>query len=82
LDFGEGPEEEEPQGPKLVNKRLSSGCARFVGVTCQTKKKKTTKNIRQRHGIRQKQKGKKDTHCRLHPHLLRGTTVNLWEHDV
>ena len=37
LDFGEAPEE-EPQGPKLVNKRFSSGCcARFVGVTCQTK---------------------------------------------
>ena len=34
LDFGEAPEE-EPQGPKLVNKRLSSGCARFVGVTFQ-----------------------------------------------
>jgi hypothetical protein len=38
LDFGEGPEEEEPQGPKLVNKRLSKGWARFVGVTCQTQK--------------------------------------------
>jgi hypothetical protein len=25
LDFGDGPEEEDPQGPKLVNKRLSSG---------------------------------------------------------
>jgi|SRR6266702_2748485 len=37
LDFGEAPEE-EPQGPKLVNKRFSSGCcARLVGVTCQKK---------------------------------------------
>jgi hypothetical protein len=32
LDFGEAPEE-DPQGPKLVNKRFSSGCARFVCVT-------------------------------------------------
>ena len=38
LDFGEAPEE-EPQGPKLVNKRFSSGCARFVGAFCQKKKK-------------------------------------------
>jgi hypothetical protein len=33
LDFGEGPEEEDPQGPKLVNRRLSSGWGRFVGMT-------------------------------------------------
>lgn len=38
LDFGEAPEE-EPQGPKLVNKRFSSGCARFVGAFCQKKKR-------------------------------------------
>jgi hypothetical protein len=35
FNLGEGPEEEDPQGPKLVNKRLSSGCDRFVGVICQ-----------------------------------------------
>jgi hypothetical protein len=33
LDFGEEPEEENPQGPKFVNRRLSSGWDRFVGVT-------------------------------------------------
>jgi len=26
LDFGDEPEEENPQGPKLVSRRLSSGC--------------------------------------------------------
>jgi len=43
LDLGEGAEEEEDQGPKLVNKRLSSGCARLVGVTYQ-KQNTTTQN--------------------------------------
>jgi hypothetical protein len=44
LDFGEGPEEEDPQGPKLVNRRLSSGCwDRFVGVTYKTNDNK--KNV-------------------------------------
>ena len=43
MDFGEGPEEEDPQGPKLVNKRLSSGCDRFVGVTYQ--KQVTTRKM-------------------------------------
>jgi len=35
LAFGEWADEEEPQGPKLVNKRLSSGCDRFDGVTAE-----------------------------------------------
>jgi hypothetical protein len=45
LDLGEGAEEEEDQGPKLVNKRLSSGCARLVGVTCQKQKTTTQNNV-------------------------------------
>jgi hypothetical protein len=39
LDFGEGPEEEDLQGPKLVNKRLSSGWDHFVGITYQKQMK-------------------------------------------
>jgi hypothetical protein len=56
LDFGEGPEVEKPQGPKLVNRRLSSGCwERLDGVTYQ--KQVTTKKCRQHHAIRM---GKKE----------------------
>jgi hypothetical protein len=43
LAFGEWAEEEEPQGPKLVSKRLSSGCDRFVGVTCQKNREQQNK---------------------------------------
>jgi hypothetical protein len=87
LAFGEWAEEEELQGPKLVNKRLSSGCDRFVCVTCQknetTKQnKKQQKKTRQRHAFRRKQKGMKDTHCRMHPYLWRGTPVYWWYDDV
>ena len=87
MDFGEDAVEEEPQGPKLVNKRLSSGCDRFVGVTCQNNKtnKKQQKKILSapRYSERKKkQKGMGNTYYGLHPDLRRGTTKAWWYHDV
>jgi hypothetical protein len=68
LDFGEGPEEEDPQGPKLVSRRLSSGCwDRFVGVTYQ--KQMTTKKMSSAPRHSDGEKGMRDTHCVMHPHL-------------
>lgn len=80
MDFGEGPEEENPKGPKFVNKRLSSGCDRLVGVTYPKTRQNNVSTTP--FGISDKGKGMRDTHCGLHPYLWRNTSHARVSDDV